>query len=90
MRLLKFFLVFLVIIGCKQTGQLSSEFTCDPSYDLTLALETDLKKKNVAADEASRIAGQQTFDALERAAQHKKYKIAVATNAVSSIVCSEP
>ena len=45
MRWLKFSIIILIFVGCKQPGQLSSAFTCDPSYDLTLALETDLKKK---------------------------------------------
>ena len=45
MRLLKFLLVFLVIIGCKQNGQLSSEFSCEFSHDLTISSETDLKNK---------------------------------------------
>ena len=45
MRWLKFSIIFLIFIGCNQTSQLGGEFTCDPSYDLTLALETDLKKK---------------------------------------------
>lgn len=45
MRWLKFSIIFLIFVGCKQPGQLSGAFTCDPSYDLTLALETDLKTK---------------------------------------------
>ena len=45
MRLFKIFLVFLILIGCQKTNQLSSEFTCEIVYDLPLSSETDLKKK---------------------------------------------
>ena len=63
---------------CIDNAEQANEITkkqADEARSLFDDVETDLKKKNVAADEASRIAGQQTFDALERAAQHKKYKI---------------
>ena len=45
MRWLKFSIIFLIFIGCKQPSQLGGAFTCDSSYVLTLASETDLKKK---------------------------------------------
>ena len=62
------------INNAEQKNEISKE-QADDARSLFDEVEQDLKNKNVAPDEASRIAAQQTFDALDRTAQLKKYRI---------------